>query len=219
MTFQDGNGHKMTVGANWDVTDDVGLHHELERARILAEARNIELEAAKDRIEHSAMHDYLTELPNRRYLDEVLDRMATQYSGSEAGIAILHVDLDRFKQINDRLGHDAGDAMLVHTARTLRRTLSEDDFIARVGGDEFVVVSQLRAVEEPASSVATRMIDALREPMIYEGHRCRVGASIGIASQRGDAIDVRQLLRNSDIALYEAKRQGRNRYVWFTAVA
>lgn len=216
MTFLDGNGHRMTVGANWDVTDDVGLHRELERAKVLAEARNIELEAAKDRIEHSAMHDYLTELPNRRYLDEVLDRMAARGSG-ETGIAILHVDLDRFKQINDRLGHDAGDAILLHTARTLRSTLSDEDFIARVGGDEFIVVSQLGGAREPVSSIATRMIDALRKPVVYEGHQCRVGTSIGIASRYGDAIDVRQLLRNSDIALYEAKRQGRNRYVCFEA--
>jgi len=214
MTFLDGNGHQMTVGANWDVSDDVSLHRELERAKVLAEARNTELEAAKDRIEHSAMHDYLTELPNRRYLDEVLDRMAAE-SNDQAGIAILHVDLDRFKQINDTLGHDAGDAILLHTARTLRTTLSDGDFIARVGGDEFIVVSQLGGTREPASSVATRMIDALRKPVIYEGHHCRVGASIGIASKCGDGIDVRQLLRNSDIALYEAKRQGRNRYVYF----
>lgn len=215
MTFMDGNGHQMTVGANWDVTEDVGLHHELERARVLAEAKNIELEAAKDRIEHSAMHDYLTELLNRRYLDEALDRMAAECVSGDRGIAILHVDLDRFKQINDRLGHDAGDAMLLHTARTLRKTLNREDFIARVGGDEFVVLSRLGGIREPVSSVATRMIAALRRPLVYEGHRCRVGASIGIASQSGDGIDVRQLLRNSDIALYEAKRQGRNRYVCF----
>jgi len=213
MTFLDGNGHRMTVGANWDVTEDVGLHRELERAKVLAEARNSELEAAKDRIVHSAMHDYLTELPNRRYLDEVLDRMAAECGNGETGIAILHVDLDRFKQINDRLGHDAGDAMLLHTARTLRTTLSKEDFIARVGGDEFVVVSRLGGFRERPSAVAIRMIDALRKPMIYEGRHCRVGASIGIASGYGDAIDVRQLLRNSDIALYEAKSQGRNRYV------
>ncbi|WP_246091827.1 sensor domain-containing protein [Aliirhizobium smilacinae] len=219
MTFLDGNGHQMTVGANWDVTEDVGLHRELERAKLLAEARNSELEAAKDRIEHSAMHDYLTELPNRRYLDEVLQRMGAECRSNGTGIAILHVDLDRFKQINDRLGHDAGDAMLLHTARTLRATLSDEDFIARVGGDEFIVVSQLVGMREPLSSVAIRMIDALRKPVTYEGHLCRVGASIGIASEYGEAIDVRQLLRNSDIALYEAKRQGRNRYVHFSTSA
>ena len=219
MTFLDGNSHQMTVGANWDVTEDVGLHRELERAKLLAEARNIELEAAKDRIEHSAMHDYLTELPNRRYLDEILDRMSVECRGSGTGIAILHVDLDRFKQINDKLGHDAGDAMLLHSARTLRMTLRDEDFIARVGGDEFVVVSPLGGEREPLSSIATNMIDALRKPITYEGHICRVGASIGIASECGDAIDVRQLLRNSDIALYEAKRRGRNRYVHFSTAA
>jgi diguanylate cyclase (GGDEF)-like protein/PAS domain S-box-containing protein len=219
MSFTDSNGHDMTVGANWDVTDDVRLHRELERAKTLAEARNIELEAAKERIEHSAMHDYLTELPNRRYLDEVLDRMSAECHRSGDGIAILHVDLDRFKHINDSLGHGAGDAMLRHTANVLRAAVRRQDFVARIGGDEFVVVLPVEDTEGPLSDSATRIIEDLRRPVPYEGHLCRVGASIGVAIDFGHAIDVRQLLRNSDIALYQAKRQGRNRCVFFSQQA
>ncbi len=216
MTFVDGDGHLMTVGANWDVTEDAGLHRELERAKTLAEARNSELEVAKERIEHSAMHDYLTELPNRRYLDDMLDRMSEECRSSGGGIAVLHIDLDRFKQINDSLGHEAGDAMLLHAAKVLRASLNAQDFVARIGGDEFVVLSRLDGSEEPLSTVAKRVIDDLCRPVTYEGRQCRVGASVGIATEFGAAIDVRQLLRNSDIALYQAKRQGRNRHVFFS---
>lgn len=216
MTFVDNDGHLMTVGANWDVTDDVGLHRELERAKTLAEARSSELEVAKERIEHSAMHDYLTELPNRRYLDDVLDRMSAECHRMGGGIAVLHVDLDRFKQINDTLGHQAGDAMLQHAARVLRGSVRRQDFVARIGGDEFVIVSRIDGSEEPLSTVAARIIRELRKPVPYEGHQCRVGASVGIATEFGGSIDVRQLIRNSDIALYQAKHQGRNRYVFFS---
>ncbi|SFB38708.1 PAS domain S-box-containing protein/diguanylate cyclase (GGDEF) domain-containing protein [Rhizobium sp. NFR07] len=159
MSFIDGNGHEMTVGANWDVTDDVRMHRDLERAKILAEARNIELEAAKERIEHSAMHDYLTELPNRRYLDEMLDRMSAECRRSGDGIAVLHVDLDRFKHLNDSLGHGAGDAMLRHTAEVLRSAVRKQDFVARIGGDEFVVVLPIEASEAPLSESADRIIE------------------------------------------------------------
>ncbi|WJH40107.1 diguanylate cyclase [Aliirhizobium terrae] len=219
MSFVDNNGHDMTVGANWDVTEDVRLHRDLERAKILAEARNIELEAAKERIEHSAMHDYLTELPNRRYLDEVLDRMSAECHRSGDGIAVLHIDLDRFKHINDSLGHGAGDAMLRHTAEVLRSSVRRQDFVARIGGDEFVVVMPIDNSEASLPASATRIIGRLGRPVAYEGQLCRVGASIGVASDYGRDIDVRQLLRNSDIALYQAKRQGRNRCVFFSPQA
>jgi diguanylate cyclase (GGDEF)-like protein/PAS domain S-box-containing protein len=215
MSFMDDSGHRMMVGANWDVTEDVGLHRELERAKVLAEARSFELQAAKERIEHSALHDYLTELPNRRYLDDMLERMRAECQRSGQGIALLHVDLDRFKQINDGLGHAAGDVVLQHAARTLRANIRKQDFIARVGGDEFIVVSRLDG-DNSLSAMAERLIEALRLPVIFEGRKCRVGASIGIASATGATIDVRQLLRDSDIALYEAKRAGRNRFVFFS---
>jgi diguanylate cyclase (GGDEF)-like protein len=145
--------------------------------------------------------------------------MSAECHRSGDGIAILHVDLDRFKHINDSLGHGAGDAMLRHTANVLRAAVRRQDFVARIGGDEFVVVLPVEDTEGPLSDSATRIIDDLRRPVPYEGHLCRVGASIGVAIDFGHAIDVRQLLRNSDIALYQAKRQGRNRCVFFSQQA
>ncbi|WP_051903940.1 EAL domain-containing protein [Neorhizobium vignae] len=217
MSFIDGNGHQKMVGANWDVTADVTLHRELERAKTLAEARNRELEAARSSIEHNAMHDYLTDLPNRRYLDEMLDRMAAECARDRHGIAILHIDLDRFKQINDTLGHSAGDMMLKHAAKVLKGTIRKGDFVARIGGDEFVILSKFEGSPRKLSHLADRIIKELRKPVSYEGHDCRFGASIGIACHTGADVDARQLLLNADIALYRAKNRGRNRHEFFSA--
>ncbi|MCW5721789.1 MAG: EAL domain-containing protein [Devosia sp.] len=205
------------LGVNWDITSDVALNEDLRRAQQLTEARNIELEAAKTRIEHNALHDSLTGLPNRRYLDEKLQQQAESgYLGS-GGIALLHIDLDRFKQINDTLGHAAGDAMLIHASKVLRANCRPTDFVARIGGDEFVVVSEAGADDVSLAQLADDIVQAMRRPILHEGHQCRIGVSVGLATARGDNIEVRQLLINADIALYRAKARGRNRYEFFSA--
>ncbi len=149
--FIDGNGHRKLIGANWDVTEEVALRNELQRAKDLAEARNRELEAAKESIEHLALHDYLTGLPNRRYLDKMLGERSAECRAKGLALAILHIDLDRFKQINDTLGHRAGDAMLQHAASVLRNSVRAADFVARIGGDEFVI---LCAVDPASKKIA-----------------------------------------------------------------
>ena len=218
-TYEDHNGCRKLLGVNWDVTDDVLTRQELERTRILTEARNLELEVAKARIEHIALHDYLTGLPNRRYLDEMLDGFDPKIGGQCSGIAILHLDLDRFKQINDTLGHSAGDAMLRHAAKVLTSNIRPGDFVARIGGDEFVLLAQFDGSLSKLSRLAERIIHELRKPVRYEGHECRFGASIGIACAKGADIDGRQVLLNADIALYNAKNRGRNRYEFFSPEA
>jgi diguanylate cyclase (GGDEF)-like protein len=206
------------LGVNWDVTADVALNADLKRAKELTEARNDELELARVRIEHNALHDSLTGLPNRRYLDDVLTQnAATGYRGS-GSIALLHIDLDRFKQINDTLGHAAGDAMLIHAAQVLRNNCRPEDFVARIGGDEFVVVSSAAERDSELAALAERIVQEMRRPVTYQGHECRFGVSIGIAVERGQALDGKRLLVNADIALYRAKGRGRNRYEFFSAV-
>ena len=213
--YRDSDGSHRLVGVNWDVTADVANKRELESAKAEAEARNVELIAATARIEHTSLHDALTRLPNRRYLDRFLsERAATDDDAS--GIALLHIDLDRFKQINDTLGHAAGDAMLIHAAEVLRSNVREGDFVARIGGDEFVVVSPLRNGRRDLTRLATRIIEQMRQPMPYMGHECRCSVSVGIAFQRGSKVDDKRLLIDADIALYRAKRGGRNRYEFFT---
>ncbi|KQV34292.1 MULTISPECIES: bifunctional diguanylate cyclase/phosphodiesterase [unclassified Rhizobium] len=213
VSFVDSEGERKLVGANWDVTDDINLRDELEHARKLAEARNEELEAAKARIEYNALHDHLTRLPNRRYLDQRLDDWM---AGRADYCAIVHIDLDRFKQINDTLGHQAGDAMLTHTAQVLSETVEPGDFVARIGGDEFVILCGRRDAPDDIGPMANRIIDLLRRPVPYQGHLCRFGASAGIARVDGNADDARLSLMNADIALYRAKNLGRNRSEFFT---
>lgn len=212
--YLDTDGSSRMVGVNWDVSADVALNDSLKRANRLLEARNAELEAAKTAIEHNALHDSLTGLPNRRYLDEMLHhRAADAVPGGAVGM--LHIDLDRFKQINDTLGHAAGDAMLVHVADILRHATSSNDFVARIGGDEFVVVSD-RSEEKHLARLAERIIVETRKPLKYQGHECRFGVSVGIAVERGPDLNANRLLIDADIALYRAKSRGRNRFEFFT---
>jgi diguanylate cyclase (GGDEF)-like protein len=218
--YQDAETSPRIVGVNWDVTHDILLNQDLTRAREAAEARNLELEQTKSRIEYNALHDSLTGLPNRRHLDEVMSAHAMRFAAGEEIAALLQIDLDRFKQINDTLGHAAGDAMLVHTAQMLRRVVSPNDFIARIGGDEFVIVCRRARekaceVEAEMAELSRRIIAALRNPMIFEGHECRVGVSIGIAGDMDQIADPLRLAVHADIALYRAKSRGRNGFQFF----
>ncbi|MBZ9701701.1 MULTISPECIES: EAL domain-containing protein [unclassified Mesorhizobium] len=205
------------IGAEWDVTADVLLNSELIRAKQLSETKNAELESAKARIEHIALHDSLTGLPNRRYLDQVLKEYAAKTTRGCGYVGLLHIDLDRFKHINDTLGHAAGDAMLVHASAVLRSTVEEGGFVARIGGDEFVVLCTVKDIKQ-LGLLADNIISQMSEPVYYHGHRCRFGASVGIAVDNDNDIEAKHLLVNADIALYQAKTRGRNRYDFFTEV-
>jgi diguanylate cyclase (GGDEF)-like protein len=218
--YREGNRPARIVGVNWDVTADVLLNEELRRAKAMTEARNAELESAKASIEYNALHDSLTGLPNRRYLDELLSDHAARFVETGERAAVLQIDLDRFKQINDTLGHIAGDSMLIHAARILTATVDKGDFVARVGGDEFVVVRRAgnadAELSNPAlSQLADRIIERVQQPMDFEGHECRVGVSIGIACDNDALADPLRLLVHADIALYRAKDRGRNRFQFF----
>jgi diguanylate cyclase (GGDEF)-like protein len=204
------------IGLNWDVTADVELTNDLSRAKASAEARNAELEAAQARIEYISLHDFLTKLPNRRYLDRVLDDYAMRCAETGEGVALLHIGLDRFKHINDTLGHLAGDAMLIYTAAIIRERVSNGDFVARIGGDEFVVLCPASEGLEAFATLAHKLIDGVRRSIPYEGHKCRFGMSIGIAGAYGADADRKRLLVNADIALYRAKKNGGNRFEFFT---
>jgi diguanylate cyclase (GGDEF)-like protein/PAS domain S-box-containing protein len=212
--YKDSKGNRKIVGVNWDVTRDVRLQADLLSAKRRSDEQNSELEKARMRMESAALHDALTGLPNRRYLDQMMIEMdANAEHASE--ITVLHIDLDRFKDINDTLGHAAGDLILRQASSTLLQNIREGDFLARIGGDEFVIISRRSEGSEDYAETAARLIEAISKPVDYEGHECRVGASIGIASRaHGEKVD--QLLVNADIALYEAKRRGRNRVEKFS---
>ncbi len=207
------DGRRSILGVNWDATADIKLKKRLLAAKQSAEAKNDQLEDARAQMEYNSLHDSLTGLPNRRYLDE---RMLASHA-TPISAAFLHVDLDRFKHINDTLGHAAGDAMLVHAASILKANVRENDIVARIGGDEFVVAMMNLTDEKQLSAMAERIIEQMREPVPYRHHECRFGASIGIAAAHCRSTDcMERLLIDADIALYRAKKEGRNRYVFFS---
>jgi len=210
------NGIDKIVGIAFDITADVLLADQLKSAKDEADAKNIELELAKSRIEHNSLHDPLTLLANRRKLDMELDRLSRSSQGERQKFSILHLDLDRFKQINDTLGHAAGDAMLVHASRILASNVRHTDVVARIGGDEFVILAVGNSSAEQMAQLSQRIIGEFHQPIDFEGFSCRCGVSIGIAQASGLNLDARRVLVNADIALYRAKGLGRNRYEFFT---
>jgi diguanylate cyclase (GGDEF)-like protein len=163
------------------------------------------------------LHDPLTGLPNRRKLDQALNGISIKNSNStNTSVALLHIDLDRFKQINDTMGHVAGDAILQSAAAILNEEAGDKALVSRIGGDEFVILFLDAPSLSALSALATRLLQKLSEPVIFAGVECLYGASIGIAIGRSDKIQGRTLLVNSDIALYQAKTDGRNRFCFFT---
>ncbi|SSC71380.1 unnamed protein product [Ciceribacter sp. T2.26MG-112.2] len=210
------DGKKKIIGIAFDVTADALLAEQLRSAKAEADSRNLELELAKNRIEFNALHDPLTSLANRRKLDIELDELSQAGQGHRVKFTILHLDLDRFKEINDTLGHAAGDAMLVHTARVLSRTVPRGDLVARIGGDEFVILARRATSGQEIAQLCERIIEEMSKPIDFEGFSCRCGISIGIAQAAGIAPDARRVLVNADIALYQAKEKGRNCFEFFT---
>ncbi|WP_425350803.1 putative bifunctional diguanylate cyclase/phosphodiesterase [Neorhizobium huautlense] len=210
------DGARKMVGIAFDVTQDAILTQQLKAAKDEADAKNAELELAKSRIEHNSLHDPLTLLANRRKLDMELDRLSRASQTERQKFSLLHLDLDRFKQINDTLGHAAGDAMLVHASRVLSRNVRGTDIVARIGGDEFVILAVDNASAEEMAQLAQRIIVEFHQPIDFEGFSCRCGVSIGIAQANGMNVDARRTLVNADLALYRAKGLGRNRYEFFT---
>ncbi len=175
---------------------------------------NRALQGAKVAAEEQALTDTLTGLRNRRALDAAL---AAACAGRRA-FALMHLDLDYFKAVNDSLGHAAGDHVLRHVARVLTREMRAGDTVARVGGDEFVIL--LAGVTDPdhLSQVAERIIAGLSQPIAYEGEVCRIGASVGMTlSTTYPSCEAEQMSQDADHALYAAKRAGRARAVVFSA--
>ncbi len=174
------------------------------------------LEQANQEISQQALHDELTGLGNRRYLNARLEEMTQERERSQQEIAALHIDLDRFKQINDTMGHAAGDHVLQTVAGILRDKVRRNDTVARIGGDEFIVLMHCTIDSEMPEQLADRLIEEICKPIDFEDRPCRIGASIGIA--RTPMIPAGDLLTCSDIALYKAKTGGRAMKAVFDSV-
>jgi diguanylate cyclase (GGDEF)-like protein len=178
-------------------------------------ARDIsELKAAHARMSELATHDYLTGLPNRVKLYERVDLALSRYKRSGQTVALLFLDLDRFKPINDELGHHVGDAVLVTLADRMHVAVRDTDTTARIGGDEFAVLVEGYESVSLLERVAERLITAISEPITVEDTTVSVGVSIGIVAAGESTTDADSLLSRADAAMYEAKAAGRGCYVF-----
>jgi diguanylate cyclase (GGDEF)-like protein len=169
-----------------------------------------------ERIQHQALYDPLTLLANKRLLEERINGALAARRRTGERFALLFVDLDRFKNVNDSLGHELGDALLVEVAERLRSVVRDDDTLARLGGDEFaILLPRIEDLEVPVH-VADRVRRALELPFDLGGHRLFVTASTGIATAPDDGVDGNSLVKKADMALYRAKEQGRNRHAFYS---
>jgi diguanylate cyclase (GGDEF)-like protein len=180
-------------------------------------ARALEQRGFTERLEFQARHDSLTGLPNRSYFMELLEAALADASERSGSLAVLFIDLDRFKQINDILGHAMGDRLLKEVGQRLKRLLTEDDLAGRMGGDEFTIVLTRQPDEQTAVLASQEFLNAFRAPHQIEDNELFVTASIGVALFPRHGQSVAELLRNADLAMYHAKNSGKNDVVVFRA--
>jgi diguanylate cyclase (GGDEF)-like protein/PAS domain S-box-containing protein len=186
------------------VTGAVMVFHDVTRARALSQ-----------RMAHLAHHDYLTDLPNRLLLNDRLEQAIAAARRTQRQLAVLFVDVDRFKHINDSLGHEMGDQLLMSVADRLVATVRDSDTVSRQGGDEFVVVLSTVAQAEDAAISANKILTALATPHHFKSHDVQMTASIGIGVYPDDGKDSHTLIKHADIAMLNAKECGRNNYQFF----
>jgi diguanylate cyclase (GGDEF)-like protein len=183
----------------------------IDNARLYTSARQL-----ADRLAYQAHHDALTGLPNRVLYEDRLQQALARARRDGRLVALLLIDLDRFKRVNDLLGHHVGDQLLVEAARRFRACARQNDTVARWGGDEFTMVVTDLASPDGAGHVAQKLLDALRAPITVSGHELVITASIGISLYPLDSNDPDELLRNADRAMYRAEQQGKNTYAFFS---
>lgn len=176
----------------------------VENIRDITERKKFE-----DTMRFQAYHDILTGLPNRRLLYEILEKTLVEAKKEQSMIGVAFLDFDGMKQVNDQFGHDSGDELIRIVAKRLRNSIREDDHIARVGGDEFILIFRHILSRQDAFVVANRILEHLKEPIVLQGMLISITASIGMSFYPEDGDDLRKLLRGADLAMYEAKDRGR----------
>ncbi len=223
------HGLQAQVMANGKVCCKLQVFYREDRPFLLPEEQNLidtiatdlgrwlEQMQAEQRIVQMATHDGLTGLPNRNLLQDRIAQALAHNRRSQEQAAVLFIDLDHFKVINDSLGHDVGDGLLQEVAVRLSATVRNEDTVARQGGDEFIVLLPNIAGAQDAEAVAQKILDALMQPYQISDKELHIGGSIGIALFPSDGEDVDTLLKNSDIAMYHAKESGRHNYQFFSS--
>lgn len=174
-----------------------------------------ERKRAEDKIAHLAHFDYLTDLPNRSMLLDNLEHAISHAKRNQQKLAVLFLDLDGFKRVNDTLGHDAGDMLLQVVSKRLKKSIRGSDSVARVGGDEFIFVLNEIGSGENAAIAAQKIVNTLAKPFELKGQQCQVGGSIGIAIYPDSAQIPKILVKQADDAMYLAKQSGKNTYRFY----
>ncbi len=188
-----------------------------EASGIICYAQNItERKAAQAKLHYQAHYDSLTDLPNRVLFSDRLNHSVDKASRRGLNIALLFIDLDRFKQINDSLGHDVGDMVLKVVAQRLKSVVRKEDTLSRLGGDEFTVIMENLEKTEDASVLAKKILEILKEPININGHTLYASSSIGISLYPDDSLDAHDLIKYADIAMYKAKEDGRNNFQFYS---
>lgn len=188
-----------------DITHYVGLFHDIS-----------DMKRQEEFIRHQAFHDSLTGLPNRPLLLNRIDKAIARASREKNRFALIFLDLDNFKNINDSLGHSIGDILLREAAERLRHVARSADTVARLGGDEFIVLVEDMNDEKPATALAQRILESFKKPFIIKDNTLHVSTSIGVAIFPEDGEDTGVLIRNADTAMYRAKENGRENFAMFT---
>jgi diguanylate cyclase (GGDEF)-like protein/PAS domain S-box-containing protein len=200
------NGHEFPLEIN---IAEMELEENRHFVGILRDISN--RKKAEEKMAQLALYDHLTRLPNRTLFYERMESSLSQAKRTKTMVALLFIDLDGFKEVNDTLGHDMGDYLLVEVGRRLSSNIRDSDIAARMGGDEFTIILTNLHNLDRVPHIADKIIKALNEPIVFKGNSCSVGASIGIAAYpvHGDNID--DLVKTSDTAMYQAKNSGKNR--------
>ena len=199
-------------------TDEIALLS-TEFNHMLAELqlRDMAKAEAESKLQHQALTDDLTGLPNRRLLSDRLSQVLEMAKRDSRIVALLYLDLDGFKLVNDSLGHTVGDTLLAEVARRLGSRIRKSDTLARLGGDEFTIVLTRLNSQEEAALVASGLLEVLSRPFLIENHEIAISASIGISIFPENGADATELLQQADSAMYAAKRDGKNRVMYFTS--
>lgn len=171
----------------------------------------------KNDFDYQAHHDVLTNLPNRMLFNDRLEQAMLKSERSKKSVALFFIDLDRFKQINDSLGHEVGDSVLKIVAQGIASVMRKEDTIARLGGDEFTIIMENISTEEDAAGLAQKILDVLALPVEIEGHTFYLSGSIGISLYPQDGLQAHNLLKYADAAMYKAKEEGGNNYQFYSA--
>jgi diguanylate cyclase (GGDEF)-like protein len=210
-------GHKLralTAGAKDFISKPFDLLEVQTRIHNMLEVRLLykELEHYSHELEVLALHDGLTGLPNRRLLMDRLTLSIVHAHRNRRTMAVMFLDLDGFKQVNDTWGHPAGDMLLTLVAARLVATVRQEDTVARLGGDEFVIALWELSYGDDAAKLAAKVIAAVSKPYVIDDHEVNITVSVGVSVYPTHGVEVEALMKSADLALYEAKRSGKNNY-------